>query len=110
MDVWSDFLVIDDEIYNIKVKTGIKRNADFLDKYVERILNENETVILSTHLIEEVSNFIGRAILLQKGKIVGDISMLELDEKGEDLLSFIKKTYQYRSDRVGDAIHALELE
>ena len=36
MDVWSDFLIIDDEIYNIKVKTGIKRNADFLDKYAER--------------------------------------------------------------------------
>lgn len=36
MDVWSDFLVIDNEIYNIKVKTGIKRNADFLDKYAER--------------------------------------------------------------------------
>lgn len=36
MDVWSDFLIIDGEIYNIKVKTGIKRNADFLDKYAER--------------------------------------------------------------------------
>lgn len=36
MDVWSDFLIIDNEIYNIKVKTGIKRNADFLDKYAER--------------------------------------------------------------------------
>lgn len=36
MDVWSDFLIIDDDIYNIKVYTGIKRNADFLDKYAER--------------------------------------------------------------------------
>lgn len=36
MDIWSDFLVIDGEIYNVKVKTGIKRNADFLDKYAER--------------------------------------------------------------------------
>lgn len=36
MDIWSDFLTIDGEIYNIKVKTGIKRNADFLDKYAER--------------------------------------------------------------------------
>ena len=36
MDTWSDFLIIDNEIYNIKVKTGIKRNADFLDKYAER--------------------------------------------------------------------------
>ena len=36
MDTWSDFLTIDGEIYNIKVKTGVDRNADFLDKYAER--------------------------------------------------------------------------
>jgi len=35
-EVWSDFLKIDDEIYNIPVLTGIRRNADFLDKYAER--------------------------------------------------------------------------
>lgn len=36
MDTWSDFLTIDGTIYNIKVKTGVKRNADFLDKYAQR--------------------------------------------------------------------------
>lgn len=36
MDIWSDFLKIDGEIYNIKVKVGIKRSADFLDKYANR--------------------------------------------------------------------------
>ena len=36
MDNWSDFLTIDGDIYNIKVKTGVKRNADFLDKYAQR--------------------------------------------------------------------------
>jgi len=36
MDVWSDFLEIDGDIYNVAVLTGIKRNADFLDKYAER--------------------------------------------------------------------------
>lgn len=36
MDNWSDFLEIDGEIYNIKVKTGVKRSADFLDKYAKR--------------------------------------------------------------------------
>jgi len=35
-DIWSDFLTIDGDIYNIKVKTGVQRNADFLDKYAER--------------------------------------------------------------------------
>ena len=36
MDIWSDFLTIDGTVYNIKVKTGVKRNADFLDKYAKR--------------------------------------------------------------------------
>lgn len=36
-EVWSDFLTIDNEIYNIKVFTGIKRSADFLDKYANRV-------------------------------------------------------------------------
>ena len=35
-DIWSDFLVIDGEIYNVPVLTGVRRNADFLDKYAER--------------------------------------------------------------------------
>ena len=35
-DIWSDFLEIDGDIYNIPVLIGIKRNADFLDKYAER--------------------------------------------------------------------------
>lgn len=35
-DVWSDFLTIDGDTYNVAVLTGVKRNADFLDKYAER--------------------------------------------------------------------------
>lgn len=33
---WSDFLTIDGQIYNVKVKVGVKRSADFLDKYANR--------------------------------------------------------------------------
>ena len=36
MDVWADFLTIDGESYNVAVLAGIKRNADFLDKYAKR--------------------------------------------------------------------------
>lgn len=35
-EFWSDFLTIDGKKYNIKVKIGIKRTADFLDKYANR--------------------------------------------------------------------------
>ena len=74
------------------------------------ILEPNETVVLSTHLIEEVSEFIGRAILIRKGEIVANTSMMEIEEQGESLMSFIKKTYNYKADRVGRAISELEWE
>ena len=63
--------------------------------------------MLSTHLIEEVSEFIGRAVLIRRGDIIGDITTLELEEKGKDLMSYIKETYSYRADRVSKALGEL---
>lgn len=71
------------------------------------ILEPTETVLLSTHLIEEVENFIGRAVLLNRGRIVGDVSTLEMEEKGQNLMGLIKETYRYRSDRVSKALDGL---
>ncbi len=71
------------------------------------ILEPNETVLLSTHLIEEVSDFIGRAILLRRGRIVGDVTMEELENDGIDLIRYIKEAYHYRSDRVSRALDRL---
>ena len=73
-------------------------------KVLSGILNENETVILSTHLIEEVSDFIGRAILIREGEIIGDKKADELENEGKTLMSYIKETYHYRPDRVGKAL------
>jgi len=69
------------------------------------ILEPHETVILSTHLIEEVSDFIGRAVLIRQGEIVGDVSMLELEEQGIDLMAYIKSAYSYKADRVIRALN-----
>lgn len=82
-------------------------NREDFYKVLLGILEPNETVLLSTHLIEEVSGFIGRAVLLHKGQIVGDVTMDELDESGKSLVSYIKEMYQYRSDRVGRALDKL---
>ena len=59
---------------------------------------------------EEVSEFIGRAILIRKGEIVANVSMEEIEEQGDSLMSYIKKTYNYKADRVGRAISELEWE
>ena len=71
------------------------------------ILEPTETVLLSTHLLEEVERFIGRAVLLRQGKIVGDASMSDLEESGKDLMTYVKETYHYRPDRVSKALSDL---
>ena len=85
-------------------------NREDFYKVLLGILEPHETVVLSTHLIEEVSDFIGRAILIRKGKIVGDISTWDLEDTGKDLITYIKETYNYRTDRIKKAIKDLTEE
>lgn len=82
-------------------------NREDFYKVLLGILEPNETVMLSTHLIEEVSDFIGRAVLIRRGKIVGDVSMSDLEDSGKDLMTYIKDAYHYRSDRVSRALNDL---
>ena len=39
-------------------------------------------------------------MLLRKGELVGDCTIDELEEQGKDLMTYVKETYQYQSDRV----------
>ncbi len=98
----ADYILMDEPFAG----NDIFNREDFY-KVLLGILNENETVIISTHLIEEVSDFISRAVLIHQGKIIADKTTLELDEDNTDLVSFIKKTYNYHSDRVSKALSEL---
>ena len=98
----ADYILMDEPFAG----NDVFNREDFY-KVLLGILEPNETVLLSTHLIEEVSDFIGRAILIRKGKIVGDASMSELEDSGRDLMSYIKETYNYRADRVSKALNDL---
>ena len=82
-------------------------NREDFYKVLLGILEPNETILLSTHLIEEVSGFIGRALLIREGRIVGDTSMSDLEDQGLDLMRYIKTTYHYRPDRVSKALKDL---
>ena len=85
-------------------------NREDFYKVLVGILEPTETVIISTHLIEEVENCISRAVLIRKGSIVGDVTTLELEEQEKSLISYIKETYHYRGDRVGKALKELSEE
>ncbi len=98
----ADYILMDEPFAG----NDVFNREDFY-KVLLGILEPNETVLLSTHLIEEVSDFIGRAILIHKGQIIGDKTTLEIEEEGGNLISFIKETYNYRSDRVSKALDEL---
>ena len=67
-------------------------------------------MILSTHLLEEVEQFISRAVLLRRGEIVGDVQTLDLQEQGKDLMTYVKEVYSYKADRVMKALSDLTEE
>ncbi len=98
----ADYILMDEPFAG----NDVFNREDFY-KVLLGILEPTETVLLSTHLIEEVSGFIGRAVLIRQGGIVGDVSMTELEESGRDLIGFIKETYHYRADRVSRALDEL---
>ena len=95
----ADYILMDEPFAG----NDVFNREDFY-KVLLGILELNETVILSTHLIEEVSDFIGRAVLIRRGRIVGDITASELEEQGKTLMGYIKETYNYRADRVRRAL------
>ena len=101
----ADYILMDEPFAG----NDIFNREDFY-KVLLGILEPNETVLLSTHLIEEVADFIGRAILIRKGEIVGDVYLSELEEQGQDLMGYIKQTYHYKADRVLQALDKLEGE
>lgn len=95
----ADYILMDEPFAG----NDVFNREDFY-KVLAGILEEHETVLLSTHLIEEVSAFVGRAILINNGKIIADKRADELSNEGKNLISYIKETYNYRGDRVSKAL------
>lgn len=98
----ADYILMDEPFAG----NDVFNREDFY-KVLLGILEPGETLLLSTHLIEEVERFISRAVLLRKGRVEGDITTLELEEQGRTLMEYVKETYGYRADRVNKALGTL---
>ncbi len=98
----ADYILMDEPFAG----NDVFNREDFY-KVLLGILEPTETVILSTHLLEEVENFVSRAVLIKKGAIVGDERMSDLEDRGETLLSYVKRAYGYEPDRVSRALDRL---
>lgn len=95
----ADYILMDEPFAG----NDVFNREDFY-KVLIGILEPDETILLSTHLIEEVSGFIGRAILIHHGEIVGNAEVSDLEEQGISLMSYIKEIYGYQSNRVSRAL------
>jgi ABC-2 type transport system ATP-binding protein len=98
----ADYILMDEPFAG----NDLFNRSDFY-RVLAGILTPRETVILSTHLIEEVSDFVGRAILLHKGEVLGDITVDSLEDAGKTLTDYVKEVYSYRADRVSQAIDSM---
>lgn len=82
-------------------------NREDFYKVLLGILEPNETILLSTHLLEEVEKFIDRAVLIHQGTLAADKLIEELEDENKSLMTFVKETYHYRQDRVSRALSAM---
>lgn len=98
----ADYILMDEPFAG----NDVFNREDFY-KVLLGILEPTETILLSTHLLEEVEKFIGRAVLIRKGHIVGDTSMQDLECSGKSLIEYVKEVYHYRADRVASALSEL---
>lgn len=98
----ADYILMDEPFAG----NDVFNREDFY-KVLMGLLEPNETIILSTHLLEEVSGIISRAVLMHSGKIVGDVQVSRLEDEGKDLMDYVKEVYRYRSDRVSKALDRL---
>ena len=95
----ADYILMDDPFAG----NDIFLREDFYQVLLG-IMKENECIVISTHLIEEVKHLISRAILLHKGKLIEDISMEDFSERGEDFLDYLKSRYQNKEDKIMEII------
>lgn len=101
----ADYILMDEPFAG----NDIFNREDFY-KVLVGLLEPRETILLSTHLIEEVSGFLSRAVLLHHGRVLGDVQAEALEEQGRTLMDYVRETYNYRPDRVARALDALDGE
>ena len=93
----ADYILMDEPFAG----NDVFNREDFY-KLLLGLLTPRETDLLATHLIEEVQDFVGRAVLLREGRVIADLESEAWEETG--LLQTVKSAYAYRGDRVQRAL------
>jgi len=71
---------------------------DFL-KLTALSLKDGETILISTHQLDEIENFIDRAIILRYGNIAADFYLDDIKSQGRTLADIMMEVTGYDKDR-----------
>lgn len=80
----ASYLLMDEPFLGKDVFT----RRDFL-RILAGNMTENETILISSHLVEEIESTIDRAVILHHGCITADVEMDALRESGNTLLELL---------------------
>lgn len=83
-------------------------NREDFYKVLISVVNKDETIIISTHLIEEIADYIDRAILIRRSEIIDDLSVADIESSGKTLIEIVKEKYDYRQDRIRKAVDQMK--
>lgn len=76
---------------------------DFMQALAGSLTGE-ETIFITTHEIDEIENFIDRAIILRDAKIAADVRMDDLRAEGKSLQSLMKEVTGYKEGHFTDLL------
>ncbi|MBU9720007.1 MULTISPECIES: ATP-binding cassette domain-containing protein [Bacillaceae] len=76
---------------------------DFL-KMMISILRTDETILISSHFVNEIENIIDRALIFERGRIQGDYYIDDLREEGKELSEVMKTISGYQENKYQNAM------
>lgn len=74
---------------------------DFL-KLLSATLTGEETILISTHNIEEIENYLDRAIIFHNGLKKEDVMLDDLRDAGQNLIDVMASACKYDKSRIND--------
>lgn len=86
-----DILILDEPT------TGLDPNQLIEIRDLIKSISQNKTILLSTHIMQEVEAICDRVIIISKGKIVSDKKMKELQDSSQQV---IEVEFNYRIEEV----------
>lgn len=101
----ADYILLDEPFAG----SDMFSRSDFY-KLLAGMLRREESVLLATHLVEEVRYLINRALLLQNGKLISETTAEQLEQQGLELPEWLRLESGYQPGRAAQALEKLEEE